>query len=84
MYAVHYGDKAGSFFVYIKECNKGNALAVLMMPSPMEAIYVSSTEIQFDIKNNNIRFVTVLHKDVYEVCRANFEYYTKKGETNAR
>ena len=79
MYAIHSGDKSGAFFVYVKEHNRGNTYALLMMPSPMESIYASSVEIRHDIKFNNVRFVKRLPQEVYDVCKANFEYYAKKA-----
>lgn len=81
MYAIHSGDKVGAFFVYIEEENRGNSYAILTMPSPMESMYVKNTEIDFDLKYENIRFVKKIPKDVYEVCKANFQHYAKKAGT---
>lgn len=83
MYAIHSGDMSGSFFVYIKEESVGNTSAVLIMPYPMEAKYVDNKEIDFDLANNNIRFVNRLPTNVYDVCKANFVYYAKKAGTYA-
>ena len=79
MYAIHGGDKVGSFFVYIKEEDKGNSYAILIMPNPMEAQYVSRCEIKSDLKFDNIRFVEKMPRPVYDVCKANFLYYAKKA-----
>ena len=79
MYAIHSGDKSGAFFVYIKEHDKGSTYALLSMPNPMEALYVNRIEIRHDIKFNNVRFVKKLPTEVYDVCKANFEYYAKKA-----
>lgn len=84
MYAIHYGDKSGSFFIHIKEENVGNTYALLVMPHPTEAIYVKKSEIHYDIKYNNIRFVKIIPNGVYDVCRANFVYYAKKAGIYAR
>ena len=79
MYAIHSGDKAGSFFIYVKEEDKGNSRALLIMPSPMEALYVRSDEIKLDLKFDNIKFVEKIPRPVYDVCKANFLYYAKKA-----
>lgn len=79
MYAIHIGDKSGAFFVNIEEESKGNSYAILIMPNPMEAKYVAKSEIVFDLKYNNIKFVKTLPLEVYEVCKANFIYYAKKA-----
>jgi hypothetical protein len=79
MYAIHSGDKVGSFFIYIEEENRGNSYALLLMPNPMEAVYVSRKEIEFDLKYNNIKYVRKIPRDVYDVCKANFMYYAKKA-----
>lgn len=79
MYAIHIGDKAGAFFVNIEEEAKGNSYAIILMPNPMESKYVAKSEIEFDLKYNNIKFVKTLPPDVYEVCKANFIYYAKKA-----
>jgi len=83
MYAVHSGDRAGSFFIYIEEENKGNGYAILLMPNPMEAIYVQSSEIEQDLKYKNIKFVRRIPFEVYEVCKVNFIYYAKKAGIRA-
>ena len=77
MYAIHSGDASGAFFVYIKEENRGNSYALLLLPNT-EAKYVQQKEIKFDLKHNNVIFVKKLPTEVYEVCRANFIYYAKK------
>lgn len=79
MYAVHSGDRVGSFFVYIKEEDRGKTNALLIMPNPMEALYVNKKDIKFDIQYKNIKFVKRLPDDVYEVCKANFVHYAKKA-----
>lgn len=79
MYAIHSGDMAGCFFVYIKEENRGNSYALLLMPSPMDAIYTRKEEILIDLKYNNIKLVEKIPKAYYDVCRANFIYYAKKA-----
>lgn len=84
MYAIHSGDMAGCFFVYIKEEDRGNSCALLLMPSPMDAIYVKNDEIKFDLKYDNIKFVEKIPKVYYDVCRANFIYYARKAGINAQ
>ena len=79
MYAIHSGDLSGAFFVYIKEEDRGDTFAILTMPNPMLAMYVKSSEIKFDLKHENIRFVKKLPREVYDVCKVNFTYYAKKA-----
>ena len=79
MYAVHGGDLAGAFFVHIEEENRGNSYALLLMPSPMESIYVGKREIKMDMKYENIKYVKKLPRDVYAVCKVNFIHYAKKA-----
>ncbi|MDD4110032.1 MAG: hypothetical protein PHS54_00600 [Clostridia bacterium] len=76
-YAIHSGDTAGGFFTYIKEEDRGDSYALLLMPDPMKAIYVKKSDIELDQKYDNIMFVKKIPKDVYEVCKANFIYYAK-------
>lgn len=83
MYAIHSGDKAGGFFVYIKEEDRGACHALLIMPSPMEAIYVTKEEIKIDLKFKNIKFVERIPHPVYEVCKADFLYRAKKAGIHA-
>lgn len=83
MYVILSGERAGGFFVYIKEEDRGKCNAILFMPNPMEALYVNNTEILMDIKYDNIMFVKKLPLDVYLVCKANFIYYAKKVGTYA-
>ena len=83
MYAVHSGDRAGGFFVYIKEEDRGGSNAILYMPNPMEAIYIQKTEISMDIKFRNIRYVQKLPRAIYDVCKVNFTYYAKRAGTYA-
>ena len=78
MYAIHSGERAGCFFVYLKEEDQGNSYALLMMPYPLEAIYVNKNEIDIDLKYKNIKSVKKLPYDIYNVCRANFIYQAKK------
>jgi len=78
MYAIHIGEKAGCFFIYVKEEDRGKSNAILIMPNPMEAKYVKLDDMMFDIKYKNIKFVQKVPQDVYDVCKANFIYYAKK------
>jgi hypothetical protein len=78
MYAIHAGDLEGGFFVYIKEFDRLNAYALLVMPEA-SAIYVPHSEIRHDLKYNNIKRVKNLPEEVYEVCKANFKYYAEKA-----
>ncbi len=79
LYAIHSGELAGNFFVYIKEEDRGNGKALLLMPNPMEARYTDIKEIKFDLKFKNVKFVKKLPDDIYEVCKANFIYYAQKA-----
>lgn len=63
--------------VPIKEFDRGSSKAILIMPD-MVATYISETEIHHDLKYKNIKKVAVLPADVYDVCKANFDYYFKK------
>lgn len=83
MYVILSGERAGGFFIYIKEEDRGRCNAILFMPNPMEALYVNSNEILMDMKYDNIMFVKRIPKDVYQVCKANFIYYAKKAGTYA-
>lgn len=78
MYAILNGDYAGAFFVYIEEENRGSSKAVLLMPEPMKAVYISEKNIKMDLKYEDIFFVTKLPKAFYDVVKANFIYYAKK------
>ena len=77
MYAISQGEYAGGFFVYIKEEDRGNSHALLMMPDT-KSLYASHSEIKDDLRYNNIKFVKRLPLPVYEVIKANFKYYAEK------
>ncbi len=79
MYAIHSGDRVGSFFVYIEEEDKGSSYALLMMPNPTEALYVRKDEIESDLKYDNIMFYRKIPAPYYESCKAQFLYYAKKA-----
>lgn len=78
MYAIKEGDKAGGFILYINEYNLGASYAFLFVPDPMTAVYFTKEEINNNIKFKILELVSILPKDVYEVCRANFTYYADK------
>jgi hypothetical protein len=79
LYAIHEGSRMGGFFVFISSDNKPNIYAVLFMPNPMEALYLASTEVHDMLKNNTLKLVKKLPKDVYDVCEANYYYYRDKN-----
>lgn len=79
MYAIHSGDRAGGFFAYIKEENRGKSCAILFMPNPTEALYVKKEELKFDLKYGNIKYVSKLPPKIYDVVKVNFVYYAKKA-----
>lgn len=78
MYALHSGKYIGGFLVPIKEHDRGASKAVLILPE-MVAMYISDKEIQYDLKNRNMKRVSKLPPDVYDVCKANFNYYLEKA-----
>lgn len=78
LYAIHEGTRTGGFFVFISSDKKPNIYAALFMPNPMEAVYLSEVEVYDTLKNNTMRLVKVLPRDIYEVCEANYYYYKDK------
>jgi len=79
MYAIRTGEYSGGFIIYIKEHNMGDSLAFLSIPNPMESIYFDKNEINLWIKEGLLEFIESLPTDVYDVCKANFEYHKKKA-----
>lgn len=75
MYFITHGPDCGAFMVYIKERSHGDSLAFLLIPNPMEGIYKNRKIFEESLKNGDIEYVEIINKDVYEVCRANFDYY---------
>lgn len=73
MYAVHGGDYSGGFLIPISENHIEGNYAVLFIPSPMKAMYVSETEIRMSLADNTLRLAGRLPDNVYEICRADFE-----------
>lgn len=82
MYAIHSGEYVGGFFVYIKEHDRGNSHALLMMPET-QSLYASHSEIKHDLRYNNIKFVKKIPQPVYEVCKVNFKHYAEKAGIHA-
>jgi hypothetical protein len=79
MYAITTGERVGGFVVYIKECNiDEDNLAFLFMPDPMESLFFTKNEVEHNLKDGTLVLVEKLPKNVYDVCRANFEFYAKK------
>lgn len=78
MYSVEYGDKSGCFLVYIQEENVLSAYAFLVMPYPLEALFLSDQDIKDHLKNGGLKLVEILPQDVYDVCKANFNVVKKK------
>ena len=78
MYHILSGEYAGAFFVYIKEEDIGNCYALLLMPAPMKAIYVLKNDMIFDLKNENVLYVTKLPESIYDVVMANFVFYANE------
>jgi hypothetical protein len=77
MYSVEYGTRSGCFLVYIKEENKLTAHAFLVMPYPLETLFLSEEDIKNHLKNGGLKIVEILPQNVYEVCKANFVYIEK-------
>lgn len=79
LYAIHYGEKSGGFLIFLHEENVGDVYAALFMPGTPEPMYLTKSEVQFELKAGNITPVSKINKEAYEVCRANFIYYAKKN-----
>jgi hypothetical protein len=78
LYSIEYGDKAGGFLVYIREENILTGLAFLVLPNPLEIIYLSSEDVNSHFKNGGLVLVDKLPKSVYDVCKANFVWVKNK------
>lgn len=77
IYTVYSGDLAGGMFVYIKEEDKGDNQALLVL-SPTDAIYTNKLEIEDWLRNGNIRYYQKMPKAYYKSCIEQFKYYAKK------
>lgn len=78
MYAIHEGSRSGGFVVFIHSDNVSKSYAALFIPNPMEAIYLAHDEIHNMLKNETLKLVQRLPKEVYEVCEANYYYFKEK------
>ena len=80
MYVIESGERTGCFLVYIKEENIFESLAFLCMPFPMEFLYLEKKEVKEFLKTKQMRFVSILPQNIYDVCRANFVWGKKNGK----
>lgn len=78
MYSVQYGEYSGAFLIYIDEYKAGNAIAFLQIPDPKKIIFVDRQLVDHYLQSGVLKFLSTLPKDVYSVCRAEFEYLSKK------
>lgn len=78
MYVVTSGDKSGGFMVYIKEKDIGNSYAFLFMPD-LEVLYLTREDFISNFRYKNIEEIKQIPKDVYEHCKANFDYHAQKA-----
>lgn len=78
MYVVTSGDKSGGFIVYIKERNIGNSFAFLFMPD-LEVLYLTADDVVNGIRYKTLEPIDRIPADVYEHCKANFDFLAKKA-----